>query len=70
MIFVFNGDTLARHGIQYVMENHLVDQRYDLSLNDLKQLNWQLFFPPSAEMRNIKMWPPYGTYDANGNRVK
>ena len=31
---------------------------------------WKLpCFPPSSEMRNIKMWPPYGTYDANGNRV-
>lgn len=26
--------------------------------------------PPSEEMRDIKMWPPYGTYDANGHRVE
>ena len=69
-VYVFNDDTLARYGWQTVRENYLVHQRYDLSLDDLKLLNWQLYFPPSEEMRDIKMWPPYGTYDANGHRVE
>lgn len=29
---------------------YLLSQRYELSLNDLRQLGWQLSFPPTAEM--------------------
>ena len=70
IVFVFNDDTLARYGWQTVRENYLVHQRYDLSLDDLRRLNWQLYFPPKESMRDIKMWPPYGTYDANGHRIE
>lgn len=28
-----------------------------------------LFFPPTEQMKDYKMWPPYGTYDENGHRV-
>lgn len=70
MVFVFNEDTLNRYGLEYARKNYLVQQRYDLSLDDVKRLNWQLFFPPTEAMRDIKMWPPYGTYDAHGNRVE
>ena len=70
MVYVINNDTLDRYGWQNVKENYLVQQRYDLSLADLKRLNWQLYFPPKESMRDIKMWPPYGTYDANGHRIE
>ncbi len=29
-----------------------------------------IFFPPNKLMRDFKMWPPYGTYDANGHRIE
>ena len=47
-------------------------QRYDLSKDDAyKFLKYgYLSFPPSPEMKDIKMWPPYGTYDEKGNRIK
>ncbi len=70
MVFVFNADTLETHGWDYAKEHNMVMQRYDLSLTDLQNLNWTLTFPPTEEMRNIKMWPPYGTYDEHGNRLK
>lgn len=35
----------------------------------IKKNNSVVYFPPSEEMRDIKMWPPYGTYDENGHRV-
>ena len=68
IIFVFNSDTLATYGWENVKDDYLISQRYDLSLNDLKRMNWHLSFPPTEEMRNIKMWPPYGTYDPLGHR--
>ena len=70
MVFVFNADTVESYDWEQVQNNYMIAQRYDLALNDLYQLNWQLTFPPSKEMRNIKMWPPYGTYDANGYRIE
>lgn len=67
IVFVFNADTLALYGWEYVKEHYLIAQRYDLSLIDLQLLSWRLQFPPSSEMQNIKMWPPYGTYDSLGH---
>lgn len=69
IVFVYNADTLSVYGWDYVKDHIMVAQRYDLSLTDLQNLNWRLTFPPSEEMRNIKMWPPYGTYDEHGYRI-
>jgi len=33
--------------------------RYDLSLQDLRCLDWQITFPPTEEMKDIHMWPSY-----------
>lgn len=70
IVFVYNADSLAAYGWDYVKNNYMVSQRYDLTLNDLYRLDWQLAFPPTPEMRDIKMWPPYGTYDSLGRRVE
>ena len=70
IIFVFNADTLSARGWDNVKEHNIVTQRYDLSLSDLYNLDWRLTFPPTEEMRNIKMWPPYGTYDSHGHRIE
>ena len=51
--------------------NDSVIQQYFLSLPDMKYIMKHdgFAFPPSPTMRNMKMWPPYGTYDAHGNRM-
>lgn len=67
MVFAFDADTLDYFGWDTVCAYHKVLQRYDLSLEDLQDLNFRLCFPPSEAMKHIHMWPPYGTYDANGN---
>ena len=69
IIFVFNADTLSTYGWNYVKDHNIVTQRYYLSLSDLNNLKWCLSFPPTEEMRDIKMWPPYGTYGHNGYRI-
>ncbi|MCQ2282039.1 MAG: hypothetical protein MJZ99_05390 [Bacteroidales bacterium] len=70
IVFVFNSDTLSSRGWDYVKDHNNVTQRYDLSLSNLRNLNWRIAFPPTEEMRNIKMWPPYGTYDSMGFPVR
>lgn len=34
-------------------------QRYQLSKQDLEELRYTITYPPTEEMRNVKMWPPY-----------
>ena len=72
MVFVFDADTIDYYGWSYIRDNHIniTKQRYDLSLDDLIKLDFILQFPPTEEMRNIKMWPPYGTYDSIGHIIK
>jgi hypothetical protein len=36
-------------------------QRYDLSLGDMRALDWTLTYPPDERMKDVKMWPPYST---------
>ena len=70
IIFVYHADTLLLKGWEYVKRNQSILQRYDLGLDDLRNLGWYLTFPPSDKMKSIKMWPPYGTYDSSGQRIR
>lgn len=56
MIFIMDAELLESK------ETHIHDiiiQRYDLSLQDLQQINWTLTYPPNENMKNMKMYPPY-----------
>ena len=70
MFYVFDYKAMTTNEWAEVRDNYMVTQRYDLSLDDLRRLDWKLSFPPTEGLRYIKMWPPYGTYDENGHRVK
>jgi hypothetical protein len=50
-------DTLVKYNVY-----NMLQQRYDLSLENLQQLGWSLPFPPTEAMKHMKMYPPYGTY--------
>ena len=75
-IFVFSSDSLSLLGWDSVRNSYNILQRYDISLDEYLTLYntipaWEFpAFPPIPEMRNIKMWPPYGTYDANGHKLE
>jgi hypothetical protein len=63
MFFVFDADVLENESSQTIKDNYLVLQRYDLSLDDVRQLEWMLPFPPTEKMKYMRMYPPYGTYN-------
>lgn len=42
MIYVFDGSTLETQGWDYIKNNNLVYKRYDLTLQDLNNMNWTL----------------------------
>ncbi len=73
-IFFFSTDTLYLHGWDSVQKSYNILQRYDISVEEYKYLTEKIpgldfmCFPPSPEMKDIKMWPPYGTYDSLGHR--
>lgn len=66
-LFVISTYTLKKDGWDFVRDSYDILQRYDIGVNEF---NHTLSFPPSEEMRDIKMWPPYGTYDENGHRIE
>ena len=73
--FVFSSDSLSLLGWDSVRSSYNVLQRYDIRVNEYvslyNNLKWDFpCFPPSQEMRDIKMWPPYGTYDSIGHIIK
>jgi hypothetical protein len=59
MIFVFATQVLESMPFPDVYENYLILKRYDLSLQDLQNLDWQISYPPTEEMKDMKMYPPY-----------
>ncbi|GHT56308.1 hypothetical protein AGMMS50233_07830 [Endomicrobiia bacterium] len=42
---------------QQLRENIL--QRYDINLQDMINLNWEISYPPTEAMKDITMYPPY-----------
>lgn len=64
MVFVYDVETfdkITRH--DRVKDSLLLQEafraRYDLSLQDLQRLNWTLSYPPTENMKTIKMWPNF-----------
>lgn len=58
-VFVFSVDTLAKYSWEEMCSSYNVLQRYDFLKEDMEHLKHTVFYPPTAAMRNIKMWPPY-----------
>ena len=44
MVFVFDGPTLETQGWDYIKANNLVLKRYDLTLQDLIDMNWEITY--------------------------
>jgi len=59
-IFFFDPDTLAKYEWETIRQEYKILVRYDLSHNDLKKLNWRIYYPPTEEMKDMKMYPSYG----------
>jgi len=59
MIYIFDEEVLKNNAWEDVINNYLVLQRYDLSLQDLEKLNWKICYPPTEAMKDMKMYPPY-----------
>ena len=56
-LFIFASDTLAKYSWEEIRKGYKVLARYDLSLEDLERLNFELSYPPDNRMQGIKMYP-------------
>ena len=61
MIFVFDAEIVENTPWEIVSKDYLVLKRYDVTLEDLQRLDWKITYPPTEAMKDMKMWPPYGS---------
>ncbi|MDO4880740.1 MAG: hypothetical protein Q3983_05620 [Capnocytophaga sp.] len=59
-IFIFNTDTLNKYSWEEIRRNYKILKRYDLSIQDLENLDYKVYYPPTPEMSHMKMYPKYG----------
>lgn len=56
-IFIF--DAMVYEGTEWeeIRNDYKILKRYDLSIEDLERLNYTVTYPPTEEMKGIKMYP-------------
>jgi hypothetical protein len=58
-VFIFHPDTIAKYTWKEIADKYRILQRYDMTLNDLKNIHYHICYPPDKRMKDIKMYPPY-----------
>ena len=58
-IFVFDKEIFEKTHWSVIRDQYLILQRYDFTKAELATLGWHIAYPPTLEMKDIKMWPPY-----------
>lgn len=57
--YFFHSDTLAKYPWEEIRKDYKVLKRYDLSIEDIQMLDYEITYPPTMAMKDIKMYPPY-----------
>ena len=60
-VYIFNAEVVENMPWEIVARDYLVLKRYDLTLDDLQWLDWKITYPPTEAMKDVKMYPPYGS---------
>jgi len=60
-IFIFDVDTLNMYSFEEIRNGYKILQRYDMIYKEVQALQYEITYPPTEAMRNIKMYPPYGS---------
>ena len=63
-IYIFNKKILDNYSWEKIKQEYNILQRYDLSLEDFKRLYDKydipiISYPPTEEMKDVRMYPPY-----------
>jgi len=57
MIFILDEQKMTTTS----QSDNFILRRYDLTQEDLQLLNWEVSYPPDERMKNMRMYPPYGS---------
>lgn len=57
--YIFNKDTLNTYTWETIRDEYKIMVRYDLSIEDIQFLNYKIIYPPTEQMKNMRMYPPY-----------
>ena len=65
--FYFHADTVNKYSLKILQRDYKILQRYDLSSQDVITLKDrygrpEIPYPPDTRMKDMKMYPPYGSY--------
>ena len=58
-VFVFDSEKYNETDWSTIRDQYLILLRYDFTKAELDALGWLIAYPPTPEMKDIKMWPPY-----------
>lgn len=56
-LFVFHTDTLSKYNWDVIRNQYKILKRYDISLADLRQIDFTITYPPDSSMEGIQMYP-------------
>ena len=57
--YFFHPDTLAKYPWETIRKDYNILKRYDLSIQDIQLLDYEIVYPPTEAMEKMKMYPPY-----------
>ena len=58
-IYLFDAETVDNTPWETIREEYKVLKRYDLSLEDIQFLDYEISYPPTEQMKDMRMYPPY-----------
>ena len=64
-IYFFDADIVDNYSWETIREEYKVLRRYDLSIEDIQLLDYEIPYPPTKVMRGMRMYPPYEATENN-----
>jgi len=60
-LFIFDAFIFNTFDWDNIKNEYKILKRYDLSLKDFENLKYEVSYPPTEAMKDMKMYPPYGS---------
>ncbi len=54
--FFLSADSVRKYGYDHVASHNMILSRYDLTASDMKSLEMMIPYPPTEEMKGMKIW--------------
>ena len=59
ILFIFDADSFDMYSWEEIQRDYKILQRYDISYENMKYLKYNITYPPTEAMKDVKMYPPY-----------